>query len=48
MFVFKAAAPEVPLSEIYMAVIPILLLAFAAIVMMSIFPTIVTWLPRAF
>lgn len=45
MFVFKAAAPDVPLGEIYRAVVPVLVCALAAIVIMSIFPGIATWLP---
>jgi tripartite ATP-independent transporter DctM subunit len=45
IFVFRSAAPEVPLEEIYKAVTPIIIVAILAVVAMSIFPSIVTFLP---
>lgn len=46
MFVFKSAAPEVPLSEIYRAVWPVIGIAFLAVVLMCLVPGIVTVLPN--
>ena len=48
MFVFKAAAPDVPMGEIYRAVVPILTVALLAIIVMTFFPAIVTWLPSRY
>ena len=48
MFVFKAAAPDVPMGEIYRAVVPVLLVALLAVIVMTIFPAIVTWLPSRY
>jgi TRAP-type mannitol/chloroaromatic compound transport system permease large subunit len=48
MFVFKAAAPDVPMGEIYRAVVPILTVALLAVVVMTFFPAIVTLLPSRY
>jgi tripartite ATP-independent transporter DctM subunit len=47
MFVFKSAAPEVPLIEIYLAALPMVGIVIFGMVVMTIFPQIVTWLPSA-
>lgn len=46
LFVFKSAAPDVPLMELYQAVFPVIGVAFFAIVLMTLFPAIVTYLPN--
>lgn len=46
MFVFKSAAPEVQMSEIYKAVVPMVFVAFIGILIMTFFPRIVTFLPN--
>ena len=48
MFVFKSAAPDVPMGDIYRAVVPILTVALLAIIVMTFFPAIVTWLPSRY
>src|SRR5690606_28216892 len=45
MFVFKSAAPDVPMSEIYKAVIPMILVAMVGVVILTFVPEIVTFLP---
>lgn len=45
MFVFKSAAPDVPMSEIYKAVVPMILVAVVGVIILTIFPQIVTFLP---
>jgi tripartite ATP-independent transporter DctM subunit len=46
MFVFKSAAPEVPMGEIYRSVVPMILVAIVGVVLLAIFPQIVTFLPN--
>jgi tripartite ATP-independent transporter DctM subunit len=46
MFVFKSAAPDVSLMEIYRAAWPMVAIALVGMALMSLFPQIVTWLPR--
>lgn len=46
MFVFKSAAPEVPMSEIYKSVGPMIAVAIVAVVIMTFFPSVVTFLPN--
>jgi TRAP-type C4-dicarboxylate transport system permease large subunit len=46
MFVFKSAAPEVPMGEIYRSVIPMILVAIVGVVLLAVFPQIVTFLPE--
>ncbi len=45
MFVFKSVRPEVSMTEIYWSAAPIVGVALLTMVLMSIFPQIVTWLP---
>lgn len=45
VFVLKAAAPEVPLSTIFRGILPFLAAAILAIVIISAFPQIATFLP---
>jgi tripartite ATP-independent transporter DctM subunit len=45
MFVFKSVRPEVAMTEIYWSAAPIVGVALLTMVLMSIFPQIVTWLP---
>lgn len=46
MFVFKSAAPEVPMADIYRAVLPMIAVAITAVIVMTFFPQIVTFLPN--
>lgn len=45
LFVLNAIAPDVPTREILMGALPYVLVMMAAIVLLSIFPQVVTWLP---
>jgi tripartite ATP-independent transporter DctM subunit len=45
MFVFKSAAPEVPLMEVYRAAWPMVGIVVLGMAIMSFVPQIVTWLP---
>jgi TRAP-type C4-dicarboxylate transport system permease large subunit len=47
MFVFKSAAPDVSLLEIYRAAWPMVVLVLLGMAVMSFIPQIVTWLPGA-
>jgi tripartite ATP-independent transporter DctM subunit len=47
MFVFKSVAPDVPLMEVYRAAWPMVWIAVLGMVLMTVFPQIVTWLPSA-
>jgi TRAP-type C4-dicarboxylate transport system permease large subunit len=47
MFVFKSAAPDVSLMEIYRAAWPMVGVAVLGMVLMTFVPQIVTWLPGA-
>lgn len=46
MFVFKSAVPEVQMGEIYKAAMPMVLVAFLGIMILTFFPQIVTFLPK--
>lgn len=46
LFVFKSAAPDVQIGELYAAVVPVICVAFLAILIMTAFPAIVTFLPN--
>lgn len=48
LFVFKSVAPDVTLGELYAAVIPVIGVAFLAILIMTAFPVIVTFLPSLY
>jgi len=45
VFVIKSAAPEVPLTTIFRGIWPFLIAALLAIVIITIFPEIATFLP---
>ena len=45
MFVFKSVAPEVEMSELYRAVLPMVGVAAVAVLIMTFIPAIVTYLP---
>jgi tripartite ATP-independent transporter DctM subunit len=47
VFVIKGAAPDVPLTTIFRGIWPFLLAAVSAIVIITIFPQIATFLPNA-
>lgn len=46
MFVFKSAAPEVPMSEIYKAVLPMIGVAVVGVLILTFFPHITTFIPN--
>jgi tripartite ATP-independent transporter DctM subunit len=46
IFVIKNIAPDIPLKDVIWGVMPFLLLMFAAVVLLCIFPTIATGLPN--
>lgn len=45
VFVLKAAAPTVPMTVIFRGILPLLLSAFLAIVLLTIFPQIALFIP---
>jgi TRAP-type C4-dicarboxylate transport system permease large subunit len=45
VFVLKAAAPTVPMTVIFRGILPFLLAAFLAIVLLTIFPQIALFIP---
>jgi TRAP-type C4-dicarboxylate transport system permease large subunit len=45
VFVLKAAAPGVPMTVIFRGILPFLLSAFLAIVLLTIFPQIALFIP---
>ena len=45
MFVFKSAAPDVPMSEIYKSTIPMIMVAILGVIVLTVVPQIVTFLP---
>jgi tripartite ATP-independent transporter DctM subunit len=45
MFVFKSAAPDVPMSEIYKSTIPMIMVAILGVIILTMVPQIVTFLP---
>ena len=45
VFVLKAAAPTVPMTVIFRGILPFLLSAFLAIVLLTIFPQIALFIP---
>ncbi len=48
LFVFKSAVPSLPLGEVYRAVWPMIYVAIVAVILMTFFPKIVTFLPSLF
>ena len=46
LFALKSAAPEVPLQDIYRASWPFVWLIVAGMVVLAIFPDLITFLPR--
>ena len=48
IFVFQSAQPTVPIGDVYSSILPILLIAFAGLVVLSVFPSMTTWLPRLY
>ncbi len=45
LFVFKSVAPDMPMLELYRAIMPMVGVAFVAVMIMTFFPAIVTFLP---
>jgi TRAP-type C4-dicarboxylate transport system permease large subunit len=45
LFVIKNIAPDIPLSDVIKGTLPFLLLMFLAIILLCLFPGIVTGLP---
>lgn len=45
LFAFKSAAPEMPMSEVFSASWPFVWLIMLGLVLMAVFPPLVTWLP---
>jgi C4-dicarboxylate transporter, DctM subunit len=45
VYVVKGVAPEIPLSDIFIGIIPFLLIEFVVIAILIIFPKITLWLP---
>jgi TRAP-type mannitol/chloroaromatic compound transport system permease large subunit len=46
VYVLKAVAPEIPLSDIFVGIIPFLFMEFIVILLLILFPQIVMWLPN--
>jgi TRAP-type C4-dicarboxylate transport system permease large subunit len=46
VFVIKGAVPDVPLTTIFLGIIPFLVAAILMIALISVFPEIVTFLPN--
>ena len=45
LFAFKSAAPDMPMSEVFSESWPFVWLIMAGLVLMAIFPPLITWLP---
>lgn len=45
LFVFKSVVPDMPMTELYRAVVPMVGVAIFAVIIMAFFPGIVTYLP---
>jgi tripartite ATP-independent transporter DctM subunit len=48
LFTLKVTAPETPLKEIYWASIPFIFIIFIGMVIVTIFPKIIVWIPNLF
>lgn len=48
LFVFKSVAPDVPMGDLYRAVLPMVGVAAVAVLIMTFFPAIVTFLPSLY
>lgn len=46
LFAFKSAAPDMPMSEVFSASWPFVWLIMLGLVLMALFPPIITWLPN--
>jgi tripartite ATP-independent transporter DctM subunit len=46
VFLLHAIAPQIPMSTIYRGVVPFLIADFAVLIILSLFPEIVLWLPH--
>jgi tripartite ATP-independent transporter DctM subunit len=46
VFLLHAIAPHIPMSTIYRGVVPFLIADFTVLIILSLFPGIVLWLPR--
>ena len=46
IFVIKSIAPDISLRDIIVGIIPFVALMFLAVVLICIYPTIATWLPK--
>jgi len=47
VYVIKGVAPEIPLSDIFVGIIPFLFMEFIVILLLIMFPQIVMWLPNS-
>ena len=45
LFAFKSAVPDMPMSEVFSASWPFVCLIMLGLVLMAVFPPIITWLP---
>jgi TRAP-type C4-dicarboxylate transport system permease large subunit len=45
IYIVQAIAPDVPVTKVMLGTIPYVLCMFLAIVILSVFPEIATWLP---
>jgi TRAP-type C4-dicarboxylate transport system permease large subunit len=48
LFVIQAIAPDIPLRELVLGVLPFIAIILAFVVVLSAFPQIALWLPHAF
>jgi TRAP-type mannitol/chloroaromatic compound transport system permease large subunit len=46
LFTLKGVVPDTTLGEIYRSSIPILFILLAVLILLIVFPDLVTWLPR--
>jgi C4-dicarboxylate transporter DctM subunit len=46
VFLLHAIAPQIPMGAIYRGVVPFLIADFTVLIILSVFPDIVLWLPR--
>ena len=46
VFLLHAITPDIPVRRIYRGVVPFLVADFAVLILLTLFPALVPWLPR--
>jgi len=45
LFVYKGCDPQATMEEVYRSALPIILLTLVGVIIVMVFPSIITWLP---